>query len=287
MKPNRISRNLAPLPGKENFRAPGAGHPQQAYSSRPNGAGASSISIEPSGAVYATPELMTVEELIIQANSHLGIGENFRTDKFRSAADCLARACDQGATQRQIAEGVGKSAAWVNRLLQWRKDGHIGAPFADKVVQGVNENGLSSDQVTVEPTSVSEISDTPDEHRLADSSVQAKASVAERNDIAATAERQPTSKKFSGDERARLIETLESLATEQLRQRAQFALNVEKRRAELGLTWDELLKPAEEEPPSFVLDAEHVDQGTDGEECIDEMPDIPEFLRRVVQVNEG
>jgi len=49
---------------------------------------------------------------------------------------------------------------------------------------------------------------------------------------------------FSGDQRARLIETLEFLVTGRPRLRAQFALNVERRRAELGLTWDQLIIPA-------------------------------------------
>ena len=43
---------------------------------------------------------------------------------FKLAAEYLAYAEEEGKTQRQIAEGVGKSAAWVNRLLQWRRDGY-------------------------------------------------------------------------------------------------------------------------------------------------------------------
>jgi len=43
---------------------------------------------------------------------------------LRLAADYLAFAEEKGATQRKMAEGIGKSAAWVNRLLQWRRDGY-------------------------------------------------------------------------------------------------------------------------------------------------------------------
>ena len=39
---------------------------------------------------------------------------------LRAAAEDIAAAQEQGATQRQIAEAVGKSAAWVNQLLKWR-----------------------------------------------------------------------------------------------------------------------------------------------------------------------
>jgi hypothetical protein len=43
---------------------------------------------------------------------------------LKLAAEYLEFAVAEGKTQRQIAEGVGKSAAWVNRLLQWRRDGY-------------------------------------------------------------------------------------------------------------------------------------------------------------------
>jgi hypothetical protein len=40
------------------------------------------------------------------------------------AAEDIAAASEQGATQRKIAEAVGKSAAWVNGLLKWRLAGY-------------------------------------------------------------------------------------------------------------------------------------------------------------------
>jgi hypothetical protein len=42
---------------------------------------------------------------------------------LRLAAEYLAFAETDGKTQRQMAEGVGKSPAWVNGLLRWRRDG--------------------------------------------------------------------------------------------------------------------------------------------------------------------
>ena len=36
---------------------------------------------------------------------------------------------DFDATQREVAAAVGKSVAWVNRLLQWQKEGCPGTPF--------------------------------------------------------------------------------------------------------------------------------------------------------------
>ena len=43
---------------------------------------------------------------------------------LHAAAEDIAAAQERGATQRQIAEAVGKSAAWVNRLLKWRGSGY-------------------------------------------------------------------------------------------------------------------------------------------------------------------
>jgi hypothetical protein len=43
---------------------------------------------------------------------------------LREAAEALVRARDEfGATQRELAEAVGRSASWVNRLLTWHRSG--------------------------------------------------------------------------------------------------------------------------------------------------------------------
>ena len=64
--------------------------------------------------------MTTVTELLSRANRAIESGET----SLRAAADDIAAAEEQGATQRQIAEAVGKSAAWVNRLLKWRESGY-------------------------------------------------------------------------------------------------------------------------------------------------------------------
>jgi hypothetical protein len=49
---------------------------------------------------------------------------------FHDAAETLALVReDFKASQREIAEAIGKSPAWVNRLLQWRRQGFVGTPF--------------------------------------------------------------------------------------------------------------------------------------------------------------
>jgi hypothetical protein len=44
---------------------------------------------------------------------------------LKLAAEYLAFAEADGKTQRQMAKGVGKSAAWVNRLLRWHREGYL------------------------------------------------------------------------------------------------------------------------------------------------------------------
>ena len=63
---------------------------------------------------------MTITELLDRAKLEIESGET----ALHAAAEDLVAAQEQGATQRQIAEAVGKSAAWVNRLLKWRESGY-------------------------------------------------------------------------------------------------------------------------------------------------------------------
>jgi hypothetical protein len=55
----------------------------------------------------------TIDKLHDQARQAIESGES----RFRDAAEYLAKAQQLGATQRQSAEAIGKSAAWVNGAL--------------------------------------------------------------------------------------------------------------------------------------------------------------------------
>jgi hypothetical protein len=152
-------KKLIPL-NKKYLRAPRAGQQPQAHLSQSKGASASPVPMEQGGLVETPTGAMTNEELISRAKHHIGTGETARNTSFRAAADDIARACDQGATQRQVAKGVGKSVAWVNRLLQWRKGGYVGAPFADTIVQGVNKDLAPLDPPSIEPASPAVLAET-------------------------------------------------------------------------------------------------------------------------------
>jgi hypothetical protein len=68
----------------------------------------------------------TKADLLRRAKDAIEAGDQ----SLREAADALALAQDDfKASQREIAEAVGKSAAWVNRLLRWRREGCVGSPF--------------------------------------------------------------------------------------------------------------------------------------------------------------
>jgi hypothetical protein len=66
-----------------------------------------------------------IDQLLNEAKQAIADGES----SLKRAAECIAEAQSQGATQRRIAEWVGKSPAWVNQLLKWRNDGYEGTAF--------------------------------------------------------------------------------------------------------------------------------------------------------------
>ena len=75
--------------------------------------------IFPGGTTEVT-EMITITKLLDRAKQAIESGET----SLHAAAEDIAAAREQGATQRQIGEAVGKSAAWVNRLLKWRQSGY-------------------------------------------------------------------------------------------------------------------------------------------------------------------
>jgi predicted transcriptional regulator len=79
-----------------------------------------------SAVAIAEGNTTTKAELLSRAKNAIESGDQ----SLREAADALALAQeDFDTTQREIAEAVGKSAAWVNRLLRWRRESYPGSPF--------------------------------------------------------------------------------------------------------------------------------------------------------------
>jgi hypothetical protein len=67
----------------------------------------------------------TVDNLLKTARIAIGAGEAH----LHQAAEDIHAASEKGATQRTIADAVGKSASWVNGPLQWRLGGYDGTAF--------------------------------------------------------------------------------------------------------------------------------------------------------------
>jgi hypothetical protein len=72
------------------------------------------------------PNPSSIADLLIRAKINIEASD----DHMRQAAEDIAAAKEQGATQRHIAETLGKSAGWVSGLLRWRRDGYPGTTFA-------------------------------------------------------------------------------------------------------------------------------------------------------------
>src|SRR5947207_2649087 len=68
----------------------------------------------------------TKADLLSRAKDEIATGDQ----SLHAAAEALDVAQKEfKATQREIAQAIGKSVAWVNRLLRWRSDGCSGTPF--------------------------------------------------------------------------------------------------------------------------------------------------------------
>jgi len=184
MNHKRIQHNYATHPNKKNLPAPRAGQHPQAHPSQSKGAITFPGPIEQRGVDDTASGPMTNEELLSRAKRSIDSCET----PLRAAAEDIARAYEQGATQRELAEGVGKSPAWVNRLLKWRSSGYEGTAFGDKFVQGVNKNASPLEPASTEPTSASttltalgknESAGTGDRERLVDTVKTLDSSVAQ------------------------------------------------------------------------------------------------------------
>ena len=61
--------------------------------------------------------------------AHVQIAKQAIETDYRMAAEHIVKAQEKGASQRLIADLIGMSPAWVNRLLGWRQLAYQGTPF--------------------------------------------------------------------------------------------------------------------------------------------------------------
>jgi hypothetical protein len=150
--------------------------------------------------------------------------------KFREAAECLAAARKLGATQRQSAKAISKSPAWVNMLLKWRSGGYRGTPFGPQ--SKAKRAAVQSPKQSRRPMTA--------EEALAQ---KAQAEFQTARAVAVATMFGADSKRIPAAARKELLAALRALASS----RDTAAILVERQRARLNLTWDDLLVPAEVE----------------------------------------
>lgn len=208
-----------------------------------------------------TPLLERAKRAVASGEGHL-----------RAAAEDIAAAQEQGATQRQIAEAVGKSAAWVNRLLKWRQSGYQdGTAFGPQAKASRQRARVHSPER--KPATTSEQAQATaararaeqakaeaqkakaDAQRAKADAAKAKAKAREARANEKAREHDffrgvfgagTAKKKIHSRPRELLIKALGMLGSDHEGERANAGLVVEKQRRKLGMTWDELIISADE-----------------------------------------
>jgi hypothetical protein len=174
--------------------------------------------------MLATLAGMSVTKLLTEAKRAIAAGESH----LRKAAELIVKARTAGATQRQIAERVGKSQSWISQLLAWRKSGYKGGAFERshkaRTISRANQSRATSHR----PMTTEEAE-----------AMRARA-------VAVAAMFGAESKRIPAAARKEFLTALAMLA----KSRDTAAVLVERQRARLNLTWDDLLVPAEHENES-------------------------------------
>jgi chemotaxis protein histidine kinase CheA len=209
--------------------------------------------------------MLSVTELLSRAKLAIESGET----SLRNAAEDIASAQEKGATQRQIAEAVGKSLGWVNRLRQWRKSGYLddtafgrqcraSRQRAHRVhsTEQVKRNATTSEPAQADAGRASAEKAKAEAEKAKADAQKAKADAAKAKAEARAAKEQEkayrTFRRKSGSnlnkvdyrQRDRLVKLLGMLGSHHDGERANAAQQVEQHRAALCLTWDELIIPA-------------------------------------------
>jgi hypothetical protein len=170
--------------------------------------------------------MASIAKLHDKARRAIAVGEG----SFRQAAEYLAEARKQGATQRQSAKAIGKSPAWVNTLLKWRSGGYRETPFGPQ--SKAKRAAVQATKQARRPTTA--------EEALAQ---KAQAEFQTARAVAVATMFGADSKRIPAAARKELLAALRALASS----RDTAAILVERQRARLNLTWDDLLVPAEVE----------------------------------------
>jgi hypothetical protein len=159
------------------------------------------------------PPSATVSMILAKAKEEIEAGETH----LKRAAESIAVAQKRGVTQREIAEAVAKSPAWVNRLIKWREAGYADTPFGP-------QSKVSRAKVQARKRK-----------RQRESPQNAKrAAISQRSEVLSEVD-------FDHGRRKALILGLDRLRLDDERARADAAMSVEIMRNRLGLSWEQLI----------------------------------------------
>jgi hypothetical protein len=161
---------------------------------------------------------------------------------LKLAAEYLAFAEESGKTQRQIAKGVGKSVGWVNRLLQWRRDGYPDdTPFAAQT-QGRDERHDERIRERERERASEQCSGPKQEPPPRQGERQQKRTGHKQRRADHVAGSRASSELNERD-RDTLVKVLGMLGSKFDREVIAAARKAEDIRMRLGLTWDDLIAP--------------------------------------------
>jgi hypothetical protein len=204
-----------------------------------------------------------VHDLLDEAKQAIANGEA----SLQRAAECIAKAQARGATQRQIAEAVGKSAAWVNQLLKWRAAGYGQTAFgpakaAQRAAFRQSERAKKSkpkrttpEQAEAERAKAQAQKAKADAAKAKADAAKAKAEARRAREETKRAEREAYANFFAGlrpkreihsGDRTLLVKALGMLGSDQDGEVLNAARMAEKLRRKLGMSWEELLISADE-----------------------------------------
>jgi flagellar biosynthesis GTPase FlhF len=228
----------------------------------------------------------TKAELFASAKASIAMGDKSFTDAYqfyREAAECLAMLGENhGATQQEMAENVGKSIGWVNALLKWRKTDYRAKTVFGAAAKAARERKKHFQSTEQKPRKAigtddrakaaaasaraAEIARAEAEKEKAEAKrakVQAEKEKAEAKRARAEAEKATAEaaraywafqsafgrrekQKIRSGPRELLIKALGMLGSDHDGERANAARIVEKQRARLGMSWEDLIIPAED-----------------------------------------
>jgi hypothetical protein len=203
---------------------------------------------------------VSVAEHLSIAKGDVAAGES----RLRNAAEHIAAAIEAGATQRDAAATIGKSAAWINALLKWRTDGFKETPFGPESKK--KRTRVQSPEHKKAKDAKSEARAKADQAKAEAAKARAEAAKAKADANAARAraraEQERTKQKmhdrysrvFNGDDnepanldstsRNRLVKFLGMLGSDQPGERANAAKMADDLRKKLNLSWDQLIVQA-------------------------------------------